>query len=182
MARITRLSREDLGPDDQRRFDHIVELRGSAGGLYGLLLNSPELADRVAATEAYLRFECDLPDSLKEVAILATAQSIKSQYEYAAHARLSRQAGVPEGVIRAIAHGDDVPEASTEEQAAICYVRELVQDLKVSDSTFNTASELFGAQGVVDLTVLVGHYIFIGQFLAALEVELAPGVTPELTV
>ena len=116
------------------------------------------------------------------MAILATAQSIKSQYEYAAHARLSRQAGVPEGVIRAIAHGDDVPEASTEEQAAICYVRELVQDLKVSDSTFNTASELFGAQGVVDLTVLVGHYIFIGQFLAALEVELAPGVTPELPV
>ena len=180
MARLTRLTREDLGPEDQHRFDHIVELRGSAGGLYGLLLNSPGLADRVAATEAYIRFECGLPNTLKEVAILATAESIKSQYEFAAHARLSRQAGVPEGVIRAIAHGEDVPEASTEEQAAIRYARELVKDLKVSEGTFNAATELFGAQGVVDLTVLVGHYIFIGQFLAAFQVELAPGVTPEL--
>ena len=45
------------------------------------------------------------PKPLRETIILATAREIKSQYEFYAHARLARQAGLAEDTIQAIARG-----------------------------------------------------------------------------
>jgi 4-carboxymuconolactone decarboxylase len=180
MDRLPRLSRDDLDADGQRHFDKIFELRNSAGGLYGLLLHSPGMAARMAATEAYVRFEAPFPDSLKEMVILATAREARSQYEYQAHARLARGAGVSDDAIRALARGKDPVGLTGDEGVAIHFARELVRDRKVTHDIFQAAVAAFGRKGVVELTVMVGHYLMIDQFLAALEVEIAPGAIPEL--
>ena len=65
-------------------------------GPFGVLLNSPKLAARVADTGAFVRFEFGQPEGLKETLIIATAREMKQQYEFSAHARLARQAGVSE--------------------------------------------------------------------------------------
>jgi alkylhydroperoxidase family enzyme len=52
-----------------------------------------------------VRYNLDLPEALRETIILATAREIKSQYEFVAHARLARQTGLSEDIIKAIAHG-----------------------------------------------------------------------------
>ena len=180
MARLARLNREDLDGSDVAHFDRIVELRGGAGGLYSLLLHSPGLAVRMAATEAYVRFESPLPTSLKEIVILATAREIGSQYEFQAHARLARQAGVPDDVIRSLALGEDPDGLSDDERVAVSYTRELLQMRRISGPVFEAAVERFGRRGVVELSVIVGHYLMIDLFLSSLEVELAPGAVPEL--
>ncbi len=180
MARLDRLAREDLDDPGRESFDRIVGLRGGAGGLYSLLLNSPGLAVRMAATEAYVRFESSLPLTLREMVILATAREVSSQYEFQAHARLARQAGVPDDTIRSLALGEDPAGLSDEELAALLYVRELLQKGSVSDPTFEAARQRFGPRGVAEISVIIGHYMMIALFLASLEVELAPGVVPEL--
>ena len=180
MARLDRLAKQDLDAAGQECFDKIVELRGGAGGLYSLLLHSPEMAACMAATEAYVRFECPLPGALKEMVILATAKEIKSQYEFQTHARLARQAGVPDEIIRALALGEDPEGTSEDEVAALQYSRELLRMGKITGSTFRAALERFGHRGVVDLSVMIGHYRMIDGFLASLEVGLAPGTSPEL--
>ena len=96
MARLSNVTREDLKPEDHTFFDEIVGSRGSVRGPYGILLHSPKLAARVANTGTYVRFECDIPDGLKEIVIITTAKEIKSQYEFSAHARLARQVQVSE--------------------------------------------------------------------------------------
>ena len=180
MARLPNLTRDQLKPEDQKYYDEIAGSRGSVRGPYGVLLHSPDLAARVAHTGAYVRFDFDMPDSLKEVVIITTAREIKSQYEFAAHARLARKAGVSEETIRAIAQGTAPEGLSGEEELLVRYTRELLGDHKISDATFNAVRGRYGDRGVVDLTALIGHYLLVGQVLAAFDIDLAPGMTPEL--
>ena len=180
MARLPSVTREQLKPEDQKYYDEIAGSRGSVRGPYGILLHSPDLAARVGATGAYVRFEFDLPNSLKEVVIITAAAHIKSQYEFAAHARLAREAGVSEDTIKIIAQGKAPQGLSGDEEILVRYALELLQDRKISDRTFNAVKNKWGDQGVVDLTVLIGHYLLVAQILTAFDVELAPGMTAEL--
>ena len=180
MARLPAVKMEQIRTEDQPYFDEIVESRGGIKGPYGVLLHSPKLAARVAATGAYVRFESDMTDALKEVVILATARGISSQFEFTSHARLAREAGVSEGTIRAIAQGTAPKGLSGDEELVVRYAQELVRDCKVSQATFSAANDHFGERGIVELTVLIGHYLLVGHVLAAFEVELDPGVAPEL--
>jgi len=76
MARLDNLTREQLKPEDQQFFDEISSSRGSVRGPYGVLLHSPKLAARVAHTGTYVRFDFDIPESLKETVILATVAPV----------------------------------------------------------------------------------------------------------
>ena len=180
MARLPSVNRDQLKPEDQKYFDEIAGSRGSIRGPYGVLLHSPDLAARVASTGAYVRFDFDMPNTLKEVVILATAAVFKNQYEFAAHARLARDAGVPDATIRAIAQGT-APEGLTGDEAMLVrYTNELLRDRKITDAMFNAVQSKFGDSGVVNLTTLIGHYLLVAQILTAFEVELGPGMIAEL--
>jgi 4-carboxymuconolactone decarboxylase len=180
MARLSDVAREQLNPEDQKYFDEIADSRGSVRGPYGVLLHSPQLAARVAATGAYVRFDFDMPNSLKETVILATAKEIKSQYEFTAHARLAREAGVTDDTIRSIARGTAPQDLADDEEILVRYTQELLRNHKITDPTYNAVKERFGERATLEVTGLIGHYLLVGQILAAFEVDLAPGMTPEL--
>jgi 4-carboxymuconolactone decarboxylase len=180
MARLSNLTRDQLKPEDQQFYDAIADSRGSVRGPYGILLHSPDLAARVAHTGTYVRFNLDLPEAMRETIILATAREIKSQYEFFAHARLARQAGLSEDTIQAIAHGTAPQGLSGDEEMVVRYVQELLRHHKISDATFNAVRDRFGIQKTLEITALVGHYLLIGQILAAFEVDLPEGAKPEI--
>ena len=180
MARLPNVTRDQLKPDDQQYFDEIVGSRGSVRGPYGVLLHSPKLAARVANTGTYVRFDFKLPEALKEVIIITTAREIKNQYEFAAHARLAREAKVSDNTINAIANGAAPRGLTGDEALVVRYTQELLRDRKISDAAFNAVKNRFGVQNTVDITGLIGHYLLVGQILAAFEVELAPGMKAEI--
>lgn len=180
MARLPNIEREQLKPEDQPFYDAIADSRGSVRGPYGVLMHSPDLAARVAHTGSFVRYSLDLPEALRETVILATAREIRSQYEFYAHARLARQAGLAESTIQAIAHGTAPEGLSGDEEKLVRYVKELLQNHKISDATFNAVRDRFGMQKTLEITGLVGHYLLVGQILAAFEVELPPGEKPEI--
>lgn len=180
MARLSNMTKEELKPEDQQFNDEIAGSRGSVRGPYGVLLHSPNLAARVAHTGTYVRFDLDLPESLKETIIITTAREIRNQYEFAAHARLASQAGVSEDTIQAIARGTAPQGLSGEEEMLVRYVKELLQNHKISDPTFKAVEDRFGIQRTLEITVLVGHYLLVGQVLTAFEVDLAEGMTAEI--
>jgi 4-carboxymuconolactone decarboxylase len=182
MARLDNLTRDQLKAEDQQFFDEISGSRGSVRGPYGVLLHSPKLAARVAHTGTYVRFDFDWPEALKETVILATAMEIKSQYEFTAHARLARQAGASESTIKALADGTAPAGLSGDEELVVRYTQQLLRNHKITDETYQAAVDRFGVQGTIDMTGLIGHYLLVGQILAAFEVELAPDMTPELVI
>ena len=180
MARLPNVNRDELKPEDQQYYDEIVGSRGSVRGPYGILLHSPQLAARVAHTGTFVRFEFDVPEALKELVIITTAREITSQYEFSAHARLAREAGVSEETIQAIAKGTAPQGLSGDEEILVRYTKELVKDHKISDATFNAVKDRFGVQDTVNFTGLIGHYLLVGQILLAFDVELAPGMAAEI--
>ncbi len=181
MARLSDVTRDQLAPEHQEFFDSIASSRGSVRGPYGVLLHSPDLAARVAHTGAYVRFDLDISEAHREIIICATAREIRQQYEFSAHARLARQAGVSEDVVSAIATGQAPEGLSGIEASLVKYVQELSQNHKISDDTFNAVSGHFGMQKTVEITALIGHYLLVGQILSAFEVDLPDGVQPEIT-
>lgn len=180
MARLANITKDQLKPEDHQYWDEIVGSRGSIRGPFGVLLHSPKLAARVASTGAYVRFDFDEPEALKETVIIAAAREIKNQYIFAAHARLARQQGVKEETIKAIASGAAPQGLSGDEALVVQYVKELVGNHKVSDATFNAVMNRFGVQHTIDLTGLIGHYLLVGQILTAFEVDLPPDARPEI--
>jgi 4-carboxymuconolactone decarboxylase len=182
MARLPNVNRDELKPEDQQYFDEIVGSRGSVRGPYGILLHSPQLAARVAHTGTFVRFEFDVPETLKELVIITTAREVTSQYEFSAHARLAREAGVSEETIQAVAKGTAPQGLSGDEEILVRYTKELVGNHKISDATFNAVKDRFGVQDTVNFTGLIGHYLLVGQILLAFDVELAPGMTAEIPV
>ena len=181
MARLPDMTRDQVKPEDQQYYDAIAESRGSVRGPYGVLLQSPNLAARVAHTGTYVRFDLDLPESLKELVIITTAREIKSQYEFVAHARLARQAGLAESTIQAVAKGTAPQGLAGEEALLVRYVQELLRNHKISDATFKAVQDRYGTQKAVEITTLIGHYLLVGQILLAFEVDLPEGVKPEIS-
>ena len=180
MARLPNLTKEQLKPEDLQFYESIADSRGSVRGPYGVLLQSPDLAARVAHTGTFVRFNFDLSEALKETIIITATRELRCQYAFSAHAGLAREAGVSDATIKAIADGTAPAGLTGDEEMLVRYVKELTQNHKISDSTFNAVRDKFGIQRTVEITGLIGHYLLVGQILLAFEVDLPEGVEPEL--
>ena len=99
MARVPYVQREQLAPEQQQHFDAIAGSRGRVGPNFQTLLNSPEAGGRFAAFGEYVRFHGDVPERLKELAIITVAREANNDYVWTAHERLARQLVGTQGVV-----------------------------------------------------------------------------------
>ena len=75
--RFANLEPERMSEAQKRVHDAIAGgPRGGVRGPFGVLLRSPELADRVQKVGEHLRFNSSLPARLNEFAILINAQAV----------------------------------------------------------------------------------------------------------
>ena len=108
MPRLAPLDLNKLTPEQKKVADAIVA--GPRGGLRGPFdpwLRRPELADRAQKLGEYCRFNNSLPRDLSELAICLVGRHFKAQYEFYAHARLAREAGLSAGDRRGGPHAAD---------------------------------------------------------------------------
>lgn len=177
MVRVPVVSRDDLSEDHRSIYDEILGSRGEVAGPFAVLLNSPELAKRVAHLGAYIRFESVLTDQVREMAILATAREWNCQYEWTYHEPEARKAGVRDEAIVSIRDRMAPDNLNDEESLVVKYACETIRDHKVSDITFRKALQHFGSQGITELTATIGYYAMLAGVLNAFEVEPDAGVT-----
>ena len=163
-------TRETVPEGGREYFDSIEESRGRVRGPFSVLLNSPELAGRIGHVGAYVRFESELPDDERELAILTTARAFDCAFEWAAHAPIARAAGLDESTIDVVAESKPADELEGNERIIVEYGRELFGDRRVSDETYEAAFERFGESGVTELTATMGYYSMIACVLNAFEV------------
>ena len=178
MARLPRLDRQDMTPEQRRVADAIRSgPRGGMGGPFEAWLRSPALADHAQQLGAYCRFGTDLPKDVAELAILLTGAHWKAQFEFWAHTRLGRAAGLPDEVIEAIRTGRRPALARPDLETAYVVVSEYFATNRLSDETYRRAIETFGERGLVDLIGLVGYYGLVSMTLNVFEVDLPQGET-----
>jgi 4-carboxymuconolactone decarboxylase len=177
--------REDLDEAGRAHYDRvtapgatIVGLRGPSG----IHLYSPQTAEHARALNRYLRYEAGFSPRVREIAILATAREMDSQFEWCAHEPEALKEGVEPGVIDAIKHRKATAGLDPAVATVIELAREIFRDHKVTSATFARAREIFGPAKLVDLVLLMGNYAGTAALLAAFDMQLPEGKTPLLPV
>ena len=173
LVRLPTPERSQLSPQGQECYDEIVGSRGEVRINFKALLNSPDVAARLAHLGTYLRFEGPLPEVLKEVAILAVARETEGHYVWTAHEILARKAGVDEESINSLRRGE-VPQGGGAQSAVARYVWALLRDHRVDDNLFEEVWGHLGDQGMVDVTLLMGYYTTMSLSTTALGIETGP--------
>ena len=174
MARTPFVTRDHVPEQFCVAFDAVTAESGGiiTTGPGSITINSPEMARRRNHLTHYLRYESSVPNRLKELAIITTARAMDCPYIWNAHAPAARREGVSDAVISAIRERRPLPAMPSDEAAVVDYATEFYRTHKVSQGTFHTALELFGAQHLSELTALMGHYAQTAFFLNAFEVQL----------
>ena len=181
MARLPPLDPTALNGGQKALYDKIMSgPRGRVGGPMEAMVLCPAAGDPLQELGGRLRFDGVLPGKLRELAILVAARFWSAQFEWHAHARIAREAGLDAAVIAAIAEGAAPALASPEETVVYAFCRELHETRAVMADTYAKAVEILGQEAVVELTVLSGYYTTISMILNTFEVPLPEGVAPPL--
>lgn len=143
-------------------------INGPRGAVYGPfvpLLRSPELMSCAQRMGEYLRYRSAIGIRLSELAILVTARQWDQQVEWAIHAPIAEQVGIPRAVIAAISRRERPQGMLVDEAVVYDFCVELHEHKSVSDRIYDDALALFGEHGVVDLMGINGYYTFLAMVM-----------------
>ena len=183
--RLPLLKREELDETARKTYDDAARPGASIAGLQGpagVQLYSPKTTAHLRALNRYLRFEAGFSPRIREIAILATAREMDSQFEWVAHEPEALKEGVPQAVIDVIKHRKSTEGLDQTDAAVITLGRELWRDHKVMSETFAKLKALFGPNKLVDLVLLMGNYAGTAALLTAVDMQLHTGRQPLLPI
>jgi 4-carboxymuconolactone decarboxylase len=185
MTRLPSLQREQLDEEGRAAWDSIVETRPNIeaedGGLMGPFnpwVTAPGIGAKLADLGASLRFQSSIERRLLEVAIITVGAHWRAEFEWWAHSRMARHHGVAPAVIEAIASGHFPEFERDDERVVYTVARELVENGRIDQPTFDAARQLLGDRGSVELVTLCGYYTLVSFTLNGFDVALPPGETP----
>lgn len=185
MTRLSMVNPTDLTEDQQTLWDGLTETRGGGVDLvdenghlvgpFNAWLHVPKIGRRLSSLGAYLRFRTSIERRLSEVAICTVGAHWHSEFEFFAHAPMALEHGVDASVIDALRAGETPAFAREDEQIVFEVARQLLNDRRVTDSTYAAAEAMLGEAGMVELVALIGYYCVISMLLNLFEVSLPPG-------
>ena len=171
MARLPELTdRAALPPDAHSAYDAIAASRGRVGGLFAVLMHSPEVAARTAHFGSYIRFEKSLPEDVHQLAMIVGAHECGGEMEWRGHSRQAREAGISDATIDAIAGDGDIEGLPEQDALVIRLGRDLIRTRTIDDATFDAARAKWGDRGVVDLIATVGYQAYLACILNGLQI------------
>jgi 4-carboxymuconolactone decarboxylase len=164
--RFKPLTSEELTPEQKIMVDDLLAgSRGALSGPFNALLRSPEMGNHAQKLGEYVRFKTSVPKRLNEMAILMTARFWSSQYEWYAHEKLAREAGLAAEVIEDLHAGRRPARLAPDEAVVYDFCAELRDRRRVSDATFAAAVKLLGEKGIIDLIANMAYYDLVSMVL-----------------
>ncbi|MGB6457565.1 MAG: carboxymuconolactone decarboxylase family protein [Streptosporangiaceae bacterium] len=186
MSRLPELRRDDLTTAGQDVWDlivrtrgsHVVTAAGSLSGPFNAFVCAPAAGGPLASLGAALRFDNSIGPRLTELAIITVASHWRAEFEWLAHARMAREAGLADSVVDAIGRGEEPSLTAADERTVYAAVRELVTTGQLADTSYAAARDLLGDTGTVELVALCGYYSLVSFVLNGFGVPLPAGAEP----
>ena len=173
MARIPLVTRDQIAEKDKPAFDAFMASRAGRPniGPYSLLLHMPEMAQKLEALRLCLRDEASLSQKLQELVMISVAREMSCAFIWYAHAAAARKAGVRDDIVDNIRERRPLTNLDPDEQTVVGFTRELLQNRKVSQATFDAATAKFGTRGTMTLTNLIACYAVLAYDMNTYELE-----------
>ena len=146
-------------------------------GPFNALMRSPATADKALELGNHIRHGNSLPDALVELAILVTGRHWTAQYEWWAHYKRAKEAGLPMHIADAIAENRRPAGMQPDEEAVYEFSSELHRTQQVGDATWAKAKARFSEQQILDLVATCGFYVLISMVLNVAQAGI-PGGEP----
>jgi len=174
-TRLPLIERESLDQDGKRIWDFIGGARGMpATGPAPLTMYSPKAAEPIHELNQYLRTTVVGPRFF-ELSALVAAREFDQQYEWGGHEPAGRRAGLEPATIDAVKFNRDVAGLPEKDATVIRLGRALFREHKVPPALWAKTVELFGKQGAVEITAIMGDYAMAAVMLTAVDQQLPPG-------
>lgn len=150
-------------------------------GPFNALMRSPVTADKALDLGDHIRHGNSLSDALVELAILVTGRHWTAQYEWWAHYKRAKEAGLPMHIADAIAENQRPAGMRPEEESIYDFSTELHRTQQVSDATWARTRALFSEEQILDLVVTCGFYVLISMVLNVARAGIPGDEPPPLT-
>jgi 4-carboxymuconolactone decarboxylase len=115
-----------------------------------------------------------LPGRLRELVILRTAYRFNGTYEWAHHLELGAAQGITPAELEALGGTLSAVEWDPIERAALAAVDETADDGAVGDATWATLASRLETGDLIELLMLIAHYLMLSTVLRSLRVPLEP--------
>ncbi|MBV8063474.1 MAG: carboxymuconolactone decarboxylase family protein [Nevskia sp.] len=120
-----------------------------------------------------------LPAREREQLILRTAWLTRSLYEWGQHVDIGLRVGLSDADILRVAQG---PEhcADPAERLLLQACDELVRERQVADQTWAALAQRYDERRLIEIVILVGHYVMVAGFLNSAGLKLEPPIAQKL--
>ena len=120
-----------------------------------------------------------LPARDREKVILRTGWNCRSRYEWGQHVDIALAVGVTDAEIVRVAQG---PQACTDEheRALLLACDEMTRDRCVSEQTWAMLASRLNQKLLIELVILIGHYVMIAGFLNSAGLALEQPIEEKL--
>jgi alkylhydroperoxidase family enzyme len=159
-------------PDPRHPLPARRDDRPKALNALGTLARYPQLARAFHTFNGHVLFGSSLSPRQRELLVLRVAAVRRSDYEWAQHVFLARDAGLEDDDIARIAVGPEASGWSSLDRAMVRAVDELVGDALISDSTWAALAGQLDEQQLMDLVFTVGAYEVLAMAFRSFGVEL----------
>lgn len=120
-----------------------------------------------------------LPARDREKIILRTAWNCRSRYEWGQHVDIALRVGVTDADILRITRGPDAC-PDLHEQSLMRACNEVFSDQCISEKTWALLSARHDEKLLIEIVILIGHYIMIAGFLNSTGLKLEPAIEEKL--
>jgi 4-carboxymuconolactone decarboxylase len=115
-----------------------------------------------------------LPGRLRELVILRTAYRFAAPYEWAHHIELAEAQGISAAEVAAVGGDLAVVDWDPLERAALAAADETKDAGAVSDEVWSVLAHHLDDAELVELVMLVGHYVMLSTVLRSLRLPVEP--------
>jgi alkylhydroperoxidase family enzyme len=155
----------------------IVDESGRLLGPFAVMLLTPEVGNAVQQVGAKIRFATALTARERELAILAVAGVLRSDFERLAHEPAALRAGLTKAQVNAVLSGQ-VPGGLDGDEALIGRLAQVMtSDRTLADEDYEAGLAALGQARLAELTWLVGYYSALALALSVFRPHLPESFT-----
>ncbi len=183
MGRLSQVNKADAPAEVQAVYEVVFGDRdpvtepgtatGSKGDWWTTMALSPDLLMTLTAQfGAFNSSNRELPEQLRELAILRAGFVTGSQFVFSQHSKVARAVGVSKAEVEAVPAWVNSDVLGPEQRAVLAYVDELVlQNGRVQDPTFDALRPFLSDTAILELTVVAASYHLHASVSRALKLE-----------
>lgn len=159
--------------DDETRA--IVEALGGMN-IFTTLAHHPKLLKRWLVFGGHVLTKSTLAPRDRELLILRVGWRCGSPYEFGQHTVIGRREGLTDDEIRHLADAASAETWSEDDALLVRAADELIDDHRLSDTTWAALTERYDTQQVMDLVFAVGQYVLTCMALNSFGVQIDEGM------